>query len=164
MVIFMVLIGVSALSAADNSTVNSNEVTAATNDVIATSDVDTSITSNDEFILESSSKTISTVNDNSKVSTNKIRSNSKSLKNDANTTRNTYYVSLNGSSTNDGLTPSTAYDFKSVFGSFPNGETKFNNSIIIVQEGVYNINGSVAPQGLIYTSGDNCGNFVLDVK
>lgn len=164
MVIFMVLIGVSALSAADNSTVNSNEVTAATNDVIATSDVDTSITSNDEVILESSSKTISTVNDNSKISTNKIRSNSKSLKNDANTTRNTYYVSLNGSSTNDGLTPSTAYDFKSVFGSFPNGETKFNNSIIIVQEGVYNINGSVAPQGLIYTSGDNCGNFVLNVK
>lgn len=163
MVIFMVLIGVSALSAADNSTVQGTEVTADTNDVIATSSVDTGVTSSDEAILESSSKAISTVNDNSKISTNKIRSNSKSLKNDANTTRNTYYVSLNGSSKNDGLTPSTAYDFKSVFGSFPNGETKFNNSVIIVQEGVYNINGSVAPQGLIYTSSDNCGNFVLDV-
>ncbi len=125
----------------------------------STSDISSDSVSSIDSIVVNVEATVSTTNEIEDKAID-YSTNTKSIKKDDDTNvedKKTYYVSTDGKSTNDGLTPETAYDYNSVFRTFEQKMSKFNNTNIVVQEGTYNVTS------FIYAYYEYCPNFKVNI-
>jgi len=118
MMIFILLVSISSISAVDNTT-NCNITTEHNNHISKN--------------IGNTTNKIKTVNHN-----NNTKSNNKSLKT---STKREYYISTTGLNTTDGKTPETAWTYTHAFDTM--NTIEYNNSVLYIQEGTYDINNTI---------------------